>query len=107
MTVHELKIAPQWLDRVTSGEKTVEIRKDDRDFQVGDQLKLREWDEAHPNKSIAGHPLGNDRLGYTGRDVLVIVTHVLRHEGLKFGYVALSIRKPLAVIKVQNPGGES
>lgn len=40
MKTHRLKtLAPYW-DRVYSGEKTFEIRKNDRDFQVGDVLEL-------------------------------------------------------------------
>lgn len=33
---HELKILPQFYNAVTSHRKTFEIRKDDRDYQVGD-----------------------------------------------------------------------
>lgn len=40
MSTHYLKIAPEWFDRVASGEKVAEIRKHDRDFQVGDTLVL-------------------------------------------------------------------
>lgn len=43
---HALKTLPGFLDAVGSGAKTFEVRRDDRDFQVGDWLTLREWDDA-------------------------------------------------------------
>ena len=43
MTIHELKIWPQYFDAIASGIKTFEVRKDDRGFAVGDTLVLKEW----------------------------------------------------------------
>lgn len=82
----EMKIWPEHFTAVASGDKTVELRQeDDRQFDVGDVLVLREW--------ISHNTLG---LGiYTGRQVSVKVTHVLRDEEgrwLQPGVVALSIR---------------
>lgn len=36
--IHNLKIEPKYLERVLTGEKTFEIRNNDRDFQKGDSL---------------------------------------------------------------------
>ncbi|WP_331384989.1 DUF3850 domain-containing protein [Bacillus badius] len=41
---HELKIYPQYFKAVVSGKKSFEIRKNDRDFKVGDTLLLHEFD---------------------------------------------------------------
>jgi hypothetical protein len=37
---HCLKIKPQYLTRITSGQKLFELRYNDRDYQVGDSLWL-------------------------------------------------------------------
>lgn len=41
---HELKIWPQYYCRVADGSKTFEVRKNDRGFQPGDTVVLREYD---------------------------------------------------------------
>jgi len=46
--LHRLKIKPCYLLRILDGSKTFEIRKNDRDFQVGDTIEfepVREDDE--------------------------------------------------------------
>ncbi|WP_397537824.1 ASCH/PUA domain-containing protein [Rummeliibacillus pycnus] len=44
MTItHSLKILPKYFAAVISGNKTFEIRKNDRGFQEGDFIVLREW----------------------------------------------------------------
>lgn len=37
---HNLKINPEYFERIWSEQKRFEIRKDDRNYQVGDQLIL-------------------------------------------------------------------
>jgi hypothetical protein len=44
MTKHELKVWPQFFAALVDRTKTFEIRKNDRDFKVGDALLLKEWD---------------------------------------------------------------
>lgn len=74
--VHGLKIAPNYFEKVVSKEKSFEIRYNDRNFQVGDILKLMEYTEG----------------SYTGRSVYVKVTYILRDfEGLQPNFVVLSI----------------
>ncbi|MEZ2410588.1 DUF3850 domain-containing protein [Bosea sp. RCC_152_1] len=41
--VHELKTWPVYFDAVARGEKTFEVRRDDRGFQKGDIVRLRRW----------------------------------------------------------------
>ena len=91
--IHELKILPEYFEAVASGEKTFELRKDDREprFEVGHALILREWDK---NKgyimpgSGSLEPTGD----HTGRWVARRVTYVLRGAlGLQPGYCILGL----------------
>lgn len=41
--IHELKTWPVFFTAVKEGRKTFEVRKNDRNFQVGDELLLREF----------------------------------------------------------------
>ena len=43
-TEHEIKCHPEYFHRIVSRQKTFEIRKNDRDYQVGDRLVIREYD---------------------------------------------------------------
>lgn len=45
MKRHELKILPKWYVDVESSKKNFEIRRNDRDFKVGDTLILQEYEE--------------------------------------------------------------
>lgn len=81
MGTHELKTHLEQYAAVDRLDKTHEVRRNDRDFQKGDVLVLREFDQ--------------HRTEYTGRWVAVAVTHVT--EGGSFGLPAdlcvMSIRK--------------
>jgi len=81
---HELKIWPVHFDAVQNEGKRAEVRKDDRDYQAGDRLVLREWDPANE--------------AYTGRGLVTRTRHVLRDApGLAPGFVVLSIVDPRPV----------
>ena len=73
---HDLKIAPEYFAAVSDGRKKFELRKNDRGFETGDLLVLREWTGG----------------GYTGRSVRCRVDHILSgYDGLDPGYAILSI----------------
>lgn len=44
MSSHHLKCWNEFHDAIRRGEKTFEVRKNDRDFQVGDVLRLHRFD---------------------------------------------------------------
>lgn len=85
--VHDLKTDSAVFRAVANGLKTYEIRRDDRDYKVGDVLHLRET-AATGAEMAAGAPLE-----YTGNEVVKLVTHILRGPiyGLADGWVILSI----------------
>lgn len=73
---HEVKILPEYYDKIVAGLKTFEVRYDDRGYSDGDILVLREW-----------------RNGiYTGNIVEAFVTDVYRGEYCKEGYCLLSLK---------------
>lgn len=45
MQIHKLKTEERYFDAVERGEKTFEVRKNDRAFQTGDMLVLIKTDE--------------------------------------------------------------
>lgn len=79
MNFHALKTVPSLFKDVMSGIKTFDVRKNDRDFQVGDTLVLQEYTEAD---------------GFTGAAGAFEVVYLLPGGwGLQPGYVIMGIRK--------------
>lgn len=75
---HDIKILPSFFSDVRCPtyryKKTFELRKDDRDYQVGDIVRLHEWTPEE---------------GYTGRIYTITIRYVLRNcpkYGLMEGY---------------------
>nr|WP_315022932.1 DUF3850 domain-containing protein [uncultured Aminipila sp.] len=81
---HELKIYKKYFDVIVEGDKSFEIRKNDRDFHVGDIVILKEW----------------DNIVYSGREIHATIKYILKDDfvGLTDGYVAFS----LGIFKIIN-----
>lgn len=91
MTEHILKLNDRYFDAVANGIKTFEIRRNDRDYKVGDTLVLRKVNDDGKFLTYADDNLGMN-LYY---EIKVAVTYILTHEefdGVSEGYVALGIR---------------
>lgn len=77
--IHDLKTWPEYFEAVASGAKPFEVRKDDRDFSVGDILHLLEYvpEEAR----------------FTGRHLQRAVTYRLAGPqfGIQEGFVVLGL----------------
>lgn len=78
--VHELKIVPEYFRAVKEGKKKFEIRKNDRNFKVGEYIDLREY--------------SGDK-GYTGNRLCLKIVYMIESDwfpqGLKDGYCVLGI----------------
>ncbi len=78
---HELKTWPAYFKYVKSGSKPFELRKDDRNYKVGDRLILKEYDALEEQ--------------YSGDFVIVTVSYILRNAspfGLQEGFVILGLK---------------
>jgi len=77
MKIHVLKIHPKYFTDFLYKRKNFELRKDDRNYQVGDLITLREYDNG----------------AYTGREIKnLLICYILRdcpEFGLKDGYCIL------------------
>ena len=79
--VHKLKTLPKYFFLVWTGEKPFEVRKDDRNYRIGDELLLQEFYNGE----------------YTGNECKRKITYILgRNEDEKMfiadGYVILGIK---------------
>lgn len=77
---HDIKIWPSFFAAVKKGDKTFEVRLNDRHYEVGDALLLREWDP--------------EALDYTGCAALRVVRYILRgspENAITPGYVVMAI----------------
>lgn len=103
MKVHFLKTWPGFFLALQKGEKTFELRKNDRDFVCGDVLNLKEfrpcdccfgsgrvWDNGDKTDCGCEAPHGE----YTGKVLVYRVTYILKHcAGLQRDYVIMSLAK--------------
>lgn len=61
--IHDLKCWPSFFQSTLDGDKTFEVRNNDRNFLVGDTVRLKEYD---PEKQY-----------YTGREKTFTISYVL------------------------------
>lgn len=73
--VHHIKLGATFFEEVASGEKTFELRKNDRGYKKGDILEMMEFKDGKN----------------TGRTVRVLVTYILEEfAGLEDGYCIMA-----------------
>lgn len=93
MKYHELKIDEKWFDAIVKNEKTCEVRKNDRNFEVGDIIHFTLANEASEENKKKSESL------------LLKITHVLTSndfsEGIMSGYCVISFKKGTSTFKVE------
>lgn len=78
---HNLKIKDKFADAVFNGEKTFEVRYNDRGYNKGDQIVFTVINDFHVAMQ---HPLN---------DKVYEITYVLSGWGIKDDYVVFSIKQ--------------
>ncbi len=66
MQIHNVKCWPNFFQSSKRGDKPFELRKNDRNYQVGDELHLHEWDPQTKE--------------YSGRILVRTIGYILRPE---------------------------
>jgi len=79
---HELKVHAPYFMALSEGRKPFEVRKDDRGFQTGEVLWLREF-----------FPDRDQSFKYSGNAEFARITYILRggQFGIEVGYVVMGI----------------
>ena len=81
--VHDIKILSDFAEDILNGEKTFEIRENDRGYQKGDGIRFKAVSKK-PSDPLGEHPISKK---------LFEITYVLNGWGLKNGYVAFAFRE--------------
>lgn len=98
---HELKCWPEYYQGIVNKIKTFEIRKNDRNFQVNDQLVLREFEPCktcHGTGRVSDHTdcvdCNKDHGKYTGNGCAASIDYIVIDDeasGLQKGYCCMAI----------------
>ena len=86
MTYHCLKLSTRYYDSVDNGTKPFEVRKDDRNFRIGDTIEFMRVDE--DGNTIQNGKGTND---YSVKKITFILAHEDFPEGISEGYVVLGL----------------
>ena len=99
VTVHELKTWPEEFQAVLSGQKRHEVRRNDRNFQPGDEVVLKEWDKSLL-RPIAEAVQDNQRTGYTGMQKTFFIGHITAGPswGLPAGLVVFTLLEATVIM---------
>ena len=91
MKTHEIKLNIEFCDDVYNGNKTCEIRKNDRGYKKGDRIKFTAFS---PERIVDDHPINKE---------LYEITYVLSGWGIEKDFVVFAVRR-LEQCKGDPPG---
>lgn len=87
--IHNIKCDPEYFGALKNGNKTFEVRLNDRNYQVGDFLNIKEFNR--------------EKQEYTGFVVLREITYVLKdYPAIDPDYVVLGVKE----IQIEREGAE-
>ncbi len=75
--IHELKILPAYFNAVKNGIKKFEVRKNDHNYKINDEILLKEWDQKKEK--------------FTGKILHRKITYFFDGFGVEKGYCVLSL----------------
>ena len=77
---HRLKTWPEYYNAIIRGDKSFEVRRNDRGFETGDVVELMEWNPATKQ--------------YTGRSTTFEIGFIIDSDfGLQSGFCAFSLKR--------------
>lgn len=82
MKTHNLKILRDFADAVYRGDKTFEVRKNDRGYQKGDIVVFKAMEDT--TLTMPNHPINKTKY---------MITYVLNGWGIKEDYVVFGIKE--------------
>lgn len=94
MTQHELKVNERFFDAINNNIKTFEIRKFDRDYKVGDTIRMVCVDDDKAIITVPNYKEGKESVPLR---VYAVITYILTHDdfpmGIPEGYCVMAIKR--------------
>lgn len=85
--LHTLKLQRKYADRIIDGQKTFEVRLNDRDYQVGDLIIFNVIDSDNPDEPVT-HKINDKEYEIT----YVHTNYGMDRGNYKYDYVILGIK---------------
>ena len=88
-TIHEIKCWPEYFIMIDNQFKNFEVRKNDRDYHIGDFLRIKEWDPKTQS--------------YSGKQCYRRIQYILEggQFGIEKGYVVMALVKADPISEIQ------